>query len=645
MVVRRKVEKTAIKARLKVRIDIARPARDRFTRRVFQSDNQKLVPTQIHFMKTPLLKFLGLILLAATSLRADPQITSWFTTYSGQYARVYTNDAKQVAGAAQTTWSNGSQTQSLPAYDGVQEIYSSSNWVYFRTTGLGTHIMGPWQNGSFPNLPANQKVLYRIPRTPTVTVSTNLTGLGSIGYFVDGVAMFDSRDGFVWTGSTESGSGTGYWNRDAYVNEGATFDPAYAHQQQTGTYHYHANPIALRYRLGDHVDYFASTNTYRESTGAATKHSPLLGWVADGYPIYGPYGYSNALDSASPVILMRSGFQLRNGDRGTDNLTNTIRTNLPAWAVRLYKTNSAGPSNLATYPVGRYMEDKAYLGDLTNSATGTNFVQGKEFDLDEHGGRYCVTPEFPGGTYAYFVCASSNGTPVFPYNIGRAYYGVPNGGSVTTISETVATNFLGGTNSPLVLAAPNVNNGTVTLTWSAVEGGSYRMETTTNFTGWSTLASNLAPQKIVGGYTNVSASDARFYRAALTGVASFDSAGTTTFSSGGGGGNPTTNAVAPGGNATRGVTVAVTITLPTNPPQPPLTDMQNNTILPSSITLAGTITGASITRPAQGTVVCNFTLPANGPMGLQDIVIVFPPPPNQTQGANYTLTGGFTINP
>ena len=34
-------------------------------------------------------------------------------------------------------------------------------------------------------------------------------------------------------------------------NEAGRFDPAYAHQEQTGTYHYHANPIALRYLLGD----------------------------------------------------------------------------------------------------------------------------------------------------------------------------------------------------------------------------------------------------------------------------------------------------------------------------------------------------------------------------------------------------------
>ena len=183
---------------------------------------------------------LAAVLLAAVSIaRADdPRTNSWFTANSGKYARIYTNAASQSSGNAVATWSNGSQTQSAPAYCGVQEVYSSSNWVYFRSTGLAGYTMGAWQAG-FPNLPANQKILYRIPRTNIITVplTKSLTGLGAIGYFVDGVAMFDSRDGFVWTGSGESGSGTGYWNRDAYVNEGATFDPANAHQQQTGTYH------------------------------------------------------------------------------------------------------------------------------------------------------------------------------------------------------------------------------------------------------------------------------------------------------------------------------------------------------------------------------------------------------------------------
>ena len=115
-----------------------------------------------------------------------------------------------------------------------------------------------------------------------------MTGAGQIGIFVDGVEMFNSWDAYYWNGSADvstSGSGVGYWNRDAYVNEGVTFDAGYAHQQQGGTFHYHADPIALRYQLGDHVDYNPATKTYYEDTNAPTKHSPILAWTADGYPL------------------------------------------------------------------------------------------------------------------------------------------------------------------------------------------------------------------------------------------------------------------------------------------------------------------------------------------------------------------------
>ncbi|TAK97946.1 MAG: YHYH protein, partial [Verrucomicrobia bacterium] len=182
---------------------------------------------------------LTLNLTFTATANSDPRTNSWLTTYTSRYARIYTNDAAKTAGNAVTTWNNGTQNQASPAYAGVQAVYSSSSWVYLQTSGLGQHTMGPWLNGSFPNLPKNQNVLYRIPRTPTVHTATNLTGLGAIGYFVDGVAMFDSRDAFYWNGTTEV-TGTGSWNREAYVNEGATFDPGYAHQENTGTHHYHA---------------------------------------------------------------------------------------------------------------------------------------------------------------------------------------------------------------------------------------------------------------------------------------------------------------------------------------------------------------------------------------------------------------------
>src|SRR2546421_2272031 len=270
---------------------------------------------KIHYLQLALASSLGLF---AATAQADPQIDSWFTTYAEKAARLYTTDANKSAGTSVTTWSNGTQTQGSPAYSGVQEVYSSTSWVYIRSTGLGSHIMGPWylnaaHTTAFPNYPVNQKVFYRIPRSPTVPATKTLTGLGEIGYFVDGVAMFDSRDGFVWTGSAESGSGTGYWNREAYVNEGVTFDPGYAHQENTGTHHYHADPIALRYLLGDHVDFDPTTKTYGESTSAVAKHSPILGWVRDGYPVYGPHGYADPTNAASGTTRMRSGYILRNG--------------------------------------------------------------------------------------------------------------------------------------------------------------------------------------------------------------------------------------------------------------------------------------------------------------------------------------------
>src|SRR5476649_185706 len=163
---------------------------------------------------TPIVLTLTVIFFTCAAA-ADPMIDAWFTADSAQYARIYTTDVNRTNGASVTTWSNGTQTQSLPAYVGVQEVYSSTNWVYVRSTGLGAHVMGPWQNGAFPNLPVNQKAFWRFPRTNSIPTTKTQTSLGTIGMFVDGVAMFDSADGFVWTGSVESGNGTGYWHREA----------------------------------------------------------------------------------------------------------------------------------------------------------------------------------------------------------------------------------------------------------------------------------------------------------------------------------------------------------------------------------------------------------------------------------------------
>jgi hypothetical protein len=584
-----------------------------------------------------LLLSISVMACAARAGGVDPRTNSWLTAYSGQYARIYTSDANKTNGDAVTTWSTGSTAQVLPVYCGVQEVYSSSNWVYLRSSGLAGHVMGPWylnaaHTQAFPNYPTNEHVLYRIPRNPSVPAAKTRNGGGPIGYFVDGVAMFNSWDAYYYTNGADvqGGADGGYWNRDAYVNESVTFDPNNAHQAG-GQHHYHANPPALRYELGDHVDFNSVSKAYTESTNTTPNHSPILGWVADGWPVYGPYGYSVSNDASSGVRRMISGYVLRNGQSGSQNLATIGRAYLPQWAVRLYGAASnvmSGPAVSASYPLGRYMEDNDYLGDL-GYAPGTN-----TFDLDEYNGRWCVTPEFPNGTYAYFVSISSDGTPVFPYNIGRGFYGSPTGGTTTAISEAVTTNFIGGPDSVPVLNPPAIQNRTVTLTWSATEGGTYMVQSTTNFVSWTTNATGVAAAMTAGAYTNSPPDDYRFYRVGRTALAAYDPVGTSGGVASGG-----TYSV-PGGSVSRGsgtnVTLNITLTAPPNlpPAGAPI----------SSVTL-GSLTASSSSYATQGTVVADFTIPAGAATGAQNVVVTFAVPPGQSQGPAYTITNGFTIEP
>jgi len=479
-----------------------------------------------------------LLVFAAAGLgahAADPQLDSWLTANTRRYARIYETDAARLAGTAITTWTRGTTSQTTPSYAGVIQVSSSANWVYLRSTGLGTHVMGPWylnaaHTQNFPSYPANTAVLVRFPRMPAIPTTKTLTGAGPIGYFVDGVAAFDNRDTFSYIaasgadGSPIGGArGDGVWNREAYANEGVTFDPAFAHQAMT-SHHYHANAPAVRYQLGDHVDFNPATKIYTESTAAVTKHSPVVAWLADGLPVYGPFGYSSPMNPASGLRRMTPGYVKRDGANGTTNLAATGRTSLPAWAARAQNrsatlaANVAGPVVGTAYPLGNYLEDYDYLGDLGRT-------QGADFDLNEYNVRFCVTPEFPNGTWAYFLTIETDGTPKFPNLVGRYFYGSPTGGNVTTITETVTEYIRASQAAPISVSALNAA-GSVTLTWTSVEGATYRIETSPDTVTWTALAGATAVTSAGGDTTGLStATVAANYRVTLTALATYDTRG------------------------------------------------------------------------------------------------------------------------
>ena len=486
----------------------------------------------------PRLFFISASVLAASALNAvdpDPRYNSWLTNPSGTYARLYESTTAQLAGTAVTTWSRGQGTQSTPTYAGVNQVSYSADWVYISGSGLGFHTMGPWylnaaQTRDFPSYPGNTDVLYRIPRTPSVPATKTQTNLGAIGYFVDGVAMFDNTDSFSYSTSNAadaspvasfSGRGDGVWNRDAYVNEGVTFDPAFAHQAGS-LYHYHANAPALRYQLGDNVTYDSSTKTYAEDSANASKHSPIVAWTRDGFPVYGPYGYAEANNASSGIRRMISGYIKRDGTSGTTDLNSTGRTTLPSWAATAQDRSATlaasaqGPAVSTTYVLGHYLEDYDYLGDLGQT-------QGTDFDLDLYNGRTCVSPEFPDGTYAYFLSVETDGTPKFPYIIGRYFNGSPTGDSVNSISETV-TEYLRAAPTADLVVSSTTNGSAVDVAWNSVEGATYRVESSADQSNWTTLAASVASAGLTTTYT---ATRADFYRVTLSSIASYDTSGTS----------------------------------------------------------------------------------------------------------------------
>ena len=503
------------------------------------------------------------------ALAADPQLESWQTANTRRYARIYETDAARLAGTSVTTWTRGTTSQTTPSYAGVIQVASSASWVYLRSSGLGTHVMGPWYGNAahtqaFPSYPANMGVLYRIPRTPTIPTTKTLTGLAAIGYFVDGVAAFDNRDAFSYSTASNADAspvnglrGDGVWNREAYHNEGQTFDPAFAHQAMTN-HHYHANAPAVRYQLGDHVDFNATTKLYTESTGPVTAHSPIVAWLQDGLPVYGPYGYSSPLDPKSGLRRMTSGYVKRDGANGTTNLAATGRTTLPAWAARAQNRSATLPSTVVgpavntAYALGHFIEDYDYLGDLGKT-------HGTDFDLNENNVRFCVTPDFPAGTWAYFLTIEADGTPKYPNMVGRYFYGNPSGGNVNAINEPVTEFVRASQASPISVSATNAG-GTVSITWSSVEGATYKIETSPDATTWSALAAATAVTSNGGDTTSFSSTIlAANYRVTLTALATYDTRGAGGLS---GVGNSATASAAVGSSGTaRLINIATRVAL------------------------------------------------------------------------------------
>ncbi len=130
----------------------------------------------------------------------------------------------------------------------------------------------------------------------------------------------------------------------------------------------------LKYSI---IGYFKNLQDSFEDDGS--KHSKIIGWSYDGNPIYGAYGYTDPQDTNSSPKSLQSGYAL--------NI--------------LYEDRPTG------FSAGFFTEDYEYVGSG---------------DLDQNNGRFCKTPEFPLGIYAYFSPINNiSYVPQFPYFIGDSF--------------------------------------------------------------------------------------------------------------------------------------------------------------------------------------------------------------------------------
>ena len=345
-----------------------------------------------------------LLLLLLTSVahsQTNPAITSWLRNTTGIVGRHY------VAG------------NSTPIVDAVQAnvqtVQYNTTYSYVSATGIPAYITGPFQDGN-PSLATAQNKIFRIPLIPTQNTGTaTATTGGNIGVFINGVALFDYRDGVAWnntTGALCGGPGnptcpggmgtTQAWNRDAIPAERAGFDCAKAHPAM-GNYHHHQNPSAFNLDLvvlSTVCSAYPSDGLYVINPAV---HSPLLGFTYDGFPIYGAYGYTN-VNGTGAITRMKSSYQLR---------TNTTRTNGPA-------INQVVGTQ--TFFNGYFREDYEYIAHPSDPTY-----------LDDHNGRFCITPEYPNGIYCYFTTVDANHNSTYPYVVGPTFYGVVAVTTVTTI--------------------------------------------------------------------------------------------------------------------------------------------------------------------------------------------------------------------
>ncbi len=251
---------------------------------------------------------------------------------------------------------HGNTREKNEAYQPEAAVEVEGGKRVIQSNGIPNHRTGEFPNRNNPNAIRPQTHRYEVPlQARRLEQVRDASGM-PFGVALNGVP-FDPGTAEIWENNPS-------WRYEALGNgRNLGLDGNHAHVQPTGAYHYHGMPTGLLRELG-----------------AKRTQMTLVGWAADGYPIYAGYALKRAEDAASGVVKMKSSYRVRKGKR---------------------PQSPEGPGGSFN---GDFVQDYEYVAGLG--------------DLDECNGRQGVTPEYPDGTYYYVI------TEEFP-SVPRYFRGEP----------------------------------------------------------------------------------------------------------------------------------------------------------------------------------------------------------------------------
>ncbi len=223
------------------------------------------------------------------------------------------------------------------------------------SNGLPDHKPGTFPRRGNPNTISAQNYSFHLPLHPAVAAQPVPSMHALFAVALNGVP-FEPGTAEFWNFDPSAG-----WKYEAMSGKiDLGLDEHNAHVQPNGAYHYHGLPHGLIAKLG-----------------GDGKEMRLVGYAADGFPVYTSYGYTDPKNIHSPLKKLRSSYKVKKG------------------------TRPGGPGG--TYD-GTFTQDYEYV-----AGSG---------DLDECNGTTGPTPEYPEGTYHYHITAE------FP-QLSRLYKGTP----------------------------------------------------------------------------------------------------------------------------------------------------------------------------------------------------------------------------